>query len=234
MVGLADRYTVVAPDTRGTGSSSITGPFTFADVADDIHTPVKQLGFQKVFIVGQDFGVQHVAAYASLHRDNVRALAVMESPLSGFGLEELFASFWHFGFLASPYAPMLISGREREFFMQFAFGDFVHRKDAFAQTDFDDYISAQQRPGRLVAGLAYYRALLKGREFFSEAVRPPWAFPVLALDGDHCMNGPTGESFARIAPNLKKVIVPDSGHFIQEEQPGFLLKQLDELFENAE
>ncbi|MBV8864725.1 MAG: alpha/beta hydrolase [Acidobacteriaceae bacterium] len=233
MAGLADQYTVVAPDTRGTGSSSITGPFTIADVAEDIYALVKHLGFQKILIVGQDFGVQHVAAYASLHREDIRALAVMESPLSAFGLEELYASFWHFGFLASPYATMLLSGREREFFLQFAFGDFVHRKEAFTKSDLDEYIAAQQRPGRLDAGLAYYRALWKAREFFSQAVTPPWTFPVLALDGDHSMKGLTGKSFAQIAPNLKTVIVPDSGHFIQEEQPGFLLKQLQEFFKEA-
>jgi hypothetical protein len=90
------------------------------------------------------------------HRDAVSALVVIESPLSGVGLEDLFASFWHFGFMASPFSELLITGKEKEFFSVFAFGDFVFRKEAFPQADIDRYIADQARPGRLKAGFAYY------------------------------------------------------------------------------
>jgi heme-degrading monooxygenase HmoA len=154
---LAKGFTVIAPDTRGTGQSSVADGFSLEDVADDVYELVKALGFTKVCLVGQDFGVQVVSAYAAKHRDDVSALVVMESPLIGFGLEDLFARFWHFGFLASPFAELLIAGREREFFNAFAFGDFVVQKDALAQADIDRYIADQARPGRLKAGFAYYR-----------------------------------------------------------------------------
>jgi pimeloyl-ACP methyl ester carboxylesterase len=226
---LAKKFTVIAPDTRGVGSSSIATDFSLEDTADDIYELVKKLGFEKVSLVGQDFGVQVVSAYAAKHREDVTALVVMESPLSAFGLEDLYGTFWHFGFLASPFAEMLIAGKEREFFTQFAFGDFVHRKDAFTQSDIDRYIANQSRPGRLKAGFAYYRALLAGKEFFAKAVRPPWTFPVLAIDGDHTMNGLTAKSFGQVASALKSLIAKDCGHFIQEEQPAFLVKALIEF-----
>jgi hypothetical protein len=103
--------------------------------------------------------------------------------LSGFGLEDVFASFWQFGFLASPFSELLITGKEKEFFSNFAFQNFVFRKEAFSQADIDRYIADQARPGRLSAGFAYYRALLAGKDFFSKTVEPPWTFPVLAIDG---------------------------------------------------
>jgi pimeloyl-ACP methyl ester carboxylesterase len=115
---LAQQFTVIAPDTRGVGSSSIATDFSIEDAADDIYELVKRLGFQKVSLVGQDFGVQVVSAYAAKHRQDVRALVVTESPLSAFGLEDLFGRFWHFGFLASPFAEMLIAGKEKEFFTE--------------------------------------------------------------------------------------------------------------------
>lgn len=226
MPELAKRFTVIAPDTRGTGQSSVADTFSLEDVADDVYELVHSLGFTEVCLVGQDFGVQVVSAYAAKHREAVSALVVIESPLSGFGLEDLFASFWHFGFMASPFSELLISGREKEFFSAFAFGDFVFRKEAFPQADIDRYIADQARPGRLKAGLAYYRTLLTGKDFFSKTVAPPWTLPVLAIDGDHSMNGLTLKSFERVAPKLKSVIAVDCGHFVQEEQPEFLLKTL--------
>jgi len=229
----ARRFTVIAPDARGVGSSSIASDFSLEDVADDVYELVKQLGFEKVSLIGQDFGVQVVSAYAAKHREDVTALVVMESPLSAFGLEDLYATFWHFGFPASPFAEMLIAGKEREFFTQFAFGDFVYRKGAFTQSDIDGYIANQTRPGRLKAGFAYYRALLAGKEFFANAVAPPWTFPVLAIDGDHTMNGLTAKSFAQVAPALKALNVKECGHFIQEEPPEFLVKSLTEFLPTA-
>ncbi len=226
MPELAKKFTVLAPDTRGTGQSSLADDFSLEDVADDVYELVKSLGFAKVCLVGQDFGVQVVSAYAAKHRDDVSALVVIESPLSGFGLEDLFASFWHFGFLASPFSELLITGKEKEFFSNFAFGDFVFRKEAFSQPDIDRYIADQARSGRLSAGLAYYRALVAGKDFFSKTVAPPWTFPVLAIDGDHSTNGLTAKSFERVAPQLRSVIAVDCGHFVQEEQPDFLLVTL--------
>ena len=223
---LAKKFTVIAPDTRGTGRSALAEGFSLEDVADDVYELVQHLGFEKVCLVGQDFGVQIVSAYAAKHRDTVSALVVIESPLSGFGLEDLFASFWHFGFLASPFAELLITGKEKEFFSTFAFGDFVFRKEAFPQADIDRYIADQARPGRLSAGFAYYRALLTGKDFFTKAVAPPWPFPVLAIDGDHSMKGLTSKSFETVAPQLESVIAVECGHFIQEEQPNFLVKTL--------
>jgi len=81
-------------------------------------------------LVGQDFGVQVVGAYAALRHEDVRAFVAIESPLSGFGLEDLYRAFWHFGFLRSPFAELLIQGREEEFFRAFAFSEFVYGKDA--------------------------------------------------------------------------------------------------------
>jgi pimeloyl-ACP methyl ester carboxylesterase len=223
---LAKTFTVIAPNTRGVGQSSLADNFTLEDVADDVYELVKSLGLRQVCLVGQDFGVQIVSAYAAKHRADVAALVVIESPLSAFGLEELFGSFWHFGFMASPFSEMLISGKEKEFFNAFAFDAFVFCKEAFTQSDIERYISNQTRPGRLKAGLAYYRALLAGKDFFAETVAPPWTFPVLAIDREHTMNGLTTKSFERIAPGTKSVIAADCGHFVQEEQPEFLLKTL--------
>src|SRR5580658_139821 len=65
MPELAKMFTVIAPDTRGVGDSSTADNFSLEDVADDIYELVKSLGFKEVCLVGQDFGVQLVSAYAA-------------------------------------------------------------------------------------------------------------------------------------------------------------------------
>jgi pimeloyl-ACP methyl ester carboxylesterase len=227
---LARYYTVIAPDTRGTGGSSITPDFQLRDAAEDIHGLVHHLGFRRIFLVGHDFGVPVVSAYAAMHRDEMRALVVAESPLSAYGLEALYPKYWHFGFLASKYAMLLVGDNIDPFFRQFAFSDFVYQKAAFSKSEIDGYIAAEVRPGRLDAGFAYYRALQKAEPFFAKTVAPPWNFPVLTLDGDHSFNGLTASSFRRVAPNLTARIVPSSGHFVQEEQPQFVSRTLLEFF----
>jgi pimeloyl-ACP methyl ester carboxylesterase len=124
----------------------------------------------ELILVGQDFGVQVVGAYAGLHHEDVRAFVAIESLLWGLGLEDLYGAFWHFGFLRSPFAELLIQGREEEFFRAFAFGEFVYGKDAFTKSDIDEYIRNQTRPGRLAAGFSSYRALGNSKKFFEETV----------------------------------------------------------------
>ena len=226
MPALAEHFTVIAPDTRGVGDSSLAHDFTIKEVADDLYELVRALGFRELILVGQDFGVQLVGAYAAQHREDVRAFVAMESPLSGFGLEDLFAAFWHFGFLRSPFAEMLVQGREDEFFRAFAFGEFVYQKSAFSEAEIADYIRNQKRPGRLAAGFSYYKALGTSKEFFEKVVAPPWNFPVLALDGAKSMAGVTARSFGQIQPGLSSDLVPECGHFIQEEQPAALVEKL--------
>ena len=167
-----------------------------------------------------------VSAYTAKHRDTVSALVVIESPLSGFGLEDLFASFWHFGFMASPFSELLIAGKEKEFFQYLRLWRLRLPQRSFPAGGHRPVHRGLARPGRLSAGFAYYRALLAGKDFFSKTVAPPWTFPVLAIDGDHSMNGLTSKSFERVAPKLRSVIAVDCGHFVQEEQPDFLGKTL--------
>ena len=56
MPELAKKFTVIAPDTRGTGQSSVAAGFSLEDVANDIYELVKPLGFTQVCLVGPDFG----------------------------------------------------------------------------------------------------------------------------------------------------------------------------------
>jgi pimeloyl-ACP methyl ester carboxylesterase len=87
---LAARYTVIAPDMRGLGDSA--RPATGYDkrtVADDIFKLVNQLGFQRIFLVGHDWGGPVAYAYACAHPDDVGRLVILDVAIPGAGLEQI-------------------------------------------------------------------------------------------------------------------------------------------------
>ncbi len=63
MPALAEKYTVIAPDSRGLGDSERTeSGYDAATLAEDVFSLVRTLGFQQMFLVGHDTGVS--TAYA--------------------------------------------------------------------------------------------------------------------------------------------------------------------------
>lgn len=80
MPALAERYTVIAPDTRGSGDSSKPDAgYDAQTIADDIYKLVQQLGYNRIFLVGHDLGAHVAYAYAATHREDVRRLVFMEA-----------------------------------------------------------------------------------------------------------------------------------------------------------
>jgi pimeloyl-ACP methyl ester carboxylesterase len=101
---LAERYTVIAPDMRGLGDSA--KPATGYDkrtIADDIYQLVRKLGFERIFLVGHDWGGPVAYAYASAHPNDVRRLVILDVPIPGAGLEQIpqaspRGGLWHISF----------------------------------------------------------------------------------------------------------------------------------------
>jgi pimeloyl-ACP methyl ester carboxylesterase len=123
MPTLAQRYTVIAPDLRGLGDSSKpSSGYDPQTLAEDIHQLVRQLGFQRILLVGHDWGgpVAYAYAYAAANRDEVQKLVILEAVIPVFGqgqqgvLPNTGQAPWHFSFHQVPDVPeALTAGRER-------------------------------------------------------------------------------------------------------------------------
>src|SRR5260370_20290953 len=87
--GAGRRYTVIAPDMRGLGDSS--KPATGYDkrtVAEDIYQLVRQLGFERILLVGHDWGGPVAYAYACAHPSDIRKLAILDVSITAAGPEK--------------------------------------------------------------------------------------------------------------------------------------------------
>jgi pimeloyl-ACP methyl ester carboxylesterase len=240
MPDLAKNYTVIVPDLRGLGDSS--KPPTGYDgktVAEDIHQLVGKLGFKTIFLVGHDIGTQVAYSYAAAHPTEVKRLAVMELTIPGF-VPAGRMPLWWVVFHQTPDVPeALVQGKEMMYLSWF-YHNLANNPAAITQEDINEYVSHYSAPGGMHAGFEHYRAFPQDAIQNQNYSKTKLTMPVLALGGQYI---PTlGGNIAMptviygmkiLAQNETGIIVPNSGHFIPEEQPQFLADQLLKFFGNA-
>ena len=228
MPALAKNYTVIAPDLRGLGDSS--KPATGYDgntTAEDIYQLLSQLGLQKIYLVGHDVGVLTAYSYAASHPSNVSKLVILDvPPLPPPGFEDC---CWWFSFHQTPDIPeMLTAGKEREYLTWFY--RFAYNPEAITQADIDKYVASYSAPGGMRAGFEYYRAFPITLEQNREHANVKLPMPVLALGGEFSFGSAALTSMKSLATDVRGGIVPFSGHWIPEERPDFLIKELTTFF----
>src|ERR1051326_5560567 len=237
MPALAKTYTVIAPDLRGLGDSSkpLTG-YDGKTLAEDMHQLVTKLGFKTIFLVGHDIGSPVSYSYAAAHPTEVKRLVVMELTIPGFappGRPPLWWGIFH----QTPDLPeALVQGKELIFLPCF-YHNFSFNPAAITQADINEYVSHYSAPGGMRAGFEYYRAFPQDAIENMNYSKTKLTMPVLALGGGYIptfggnITMPTIVYGMKIlAQNVQGIKVPNSGHFIPEEQPDFVVKILNNFF----
>jgi pimeloyl-ACP methyl ester carboxylesterase len=237
MPALAKNYTVIAPDLRGLGDSSkpLTG-YDGKTVAEDIHQLVTQLGFKTIFLVGHDWGTQVAYSYAAAHPTEVQRLAVMELTIPGFAPPGRMPLWWGI-FHQTPDVPeALVEGKEMMYLPWF-FHNLAYNPAAITQESINEYVSHYSAPGGMRAGFEYYRAFPQDAIQNMNYSKTKLTMPVLALGGGYIPTFGGNITMPTIiygmnilAQNVQGITVPNSGHFIPEEQPVFVVKQLNNFF----
>ncbi|MEU0565726.1 alpha/beta hydrolase [Nonomuraea sp. NPDC005983] len=222
MPELARKHTVIAFDLPGLGDSSIpTGGYDKVTTAQRIHQAVKRLGFNQVALLGHDLGALVAYPYARDFPTEVTRLAAIETPLAGFGLEELYGLSWHFRFNSSP-APIpeqIMDNDDVPTYLGMMF-DFSYRRDA---VDREPFYAAYADPARRTAGYGYYRAFAGDAENNKANAAKRLPMPVLGIGGQYSFGPGVADSFRKVADDVRAAVAPDSGHFVPEENPSFLV-----------
>jgi pimeloyl-ACP methyl ester carboxylesterase len=105
------------------------------------------------------------------------------------------------------------------------------------QADINEYVSHYSAPGGMRAGFEHYRAFPQDAIQNQNYSKTKLTMPVLALGGGYIptfggnITMPTVIYGMKIlAQNVTGITVPNSGHFIPEERPNFLTKQILDFF----
>ncbi|HJV03018.1 MAG TPA: alpha/beta fold hydrolase [Burkholderiaceae bacterium] len=229
---LAADYRVVAVDLRGLGESSRpAGGYDTRTVSQDVWRLMHEvLGCQQFHVVAHDWGGPVAYALAAQHRQAVRSIAVFDVPVPGDGAPLAAMARWHFGFHGEPDLPeAMVAGRE-DLYLRHFYRKGGARPDAISEEAQREYVRAYSQPGAMRAGFNYYRALAQdvadNQGFLAEGKLD---MPVLCYGGDAPGVGrgmAAMESWQRVAHDVRGGVAKDAGHWIPEEQPAWVVSQL--------
>jgi pimeloyl-ACP methyl ester carboxylesterase len=214
--------TVIVPDLRGLGLSSkpATGYDKAAQAREDIRVVLQKLGIGRCAIVAHDIGNMVAYAYAAQFPADVEKLAVIDAPLPGIGpWEQVLRSplLWHFNF-RGPDVERLVAGRERIYLDRF-WNEFSADPKKFGEAARAFYAARYAAPGGMRAGFAQFAAFAQDEVDNKRFAEAKLTMPVLALGGEKSF-GPTMAVVMRAAAtNVTEGIVPNTGHWIMEENP---------------
>ncbi|MBC7934151.1 MAG: alpha/beta hydrolase [Rhizobacter sp.] len=238
---LAEHFTVITPDLRGAGGSSIPiNGYDKKTMAGDIYELIKQLGYDKVFVAGYDLGSGVAYSLAAMYPELVEKLAVMEFGLPGFGYETLLTatpewnagSNWHLSFFTVPQvAEFAFTGKERELLTWF-FWHLSHNESAVNNEHFEEYLKQITKPGALRAGIEYYAAVWIDKANNEVLAKNKLIMPLLAVGGESSSAQYVSMLFQPVAKDITACIVPEAGHWLGDENPVFLADQLNNFFKS--
>lgn len=234
---LADRFRIIAPDLRGLGDSSrATNGFDKKTVAADVWRLVHDhLKIDSFFLVGHDWGGPTAFALTCAHQDAVRRLAILDVPIPGDGADfSQNGRRWHHPLFRTPHLPeALLQDREHIFF-DWLFDNYSYLPNSVTAVDRQEYLRSYRKPGGMSALFGYYRATTQDAEDNQAylAANGKLRTPVLALGGDKAFGRgmDTIHSLQRVAENVRGGLVPNSGHWVTEEQPEFIAAELRKFF----
>lgn len=227
---LAENYTVIAPDNRGAGDSSIPpdGNYSAAASAEDLKGVLDFLNITETYVFSHDKGSGMAVALAVKYPALVMRLGVSEYTLPGFGYEstsppapywDLYAN-WQLAFFSVPdAAEFFISGRERQMLEWYFFHGSYSGPSSYTEDTVSRYASSISKPGFLRAMLGPFdnRAVAADASLFKGTLgREPLGVPVLALGGEASLGPAVGLAWGSIARNLAADVVPKAGHWIGE------------------
>lgn len=223
-------YRAVAPDLRGFGESE--APPEVADYAlpnafADVSAVIDAVG-GRAAVVAHDWGGALGWGFAALAPDKVERLAVLNAPhpnvwrraLPGY-LPQLRASWYMFLFQLEGVAEELLS-RDGCALLKTWFYDTA--RVPIPDEDVARYVDAFSRPGRLTAGLNWYRANVHPSTMLApeRPELPPVSCPVLLLWGldDAYLDADLGlRAGEHVTGPFALQTFADTGHWIQQERP---------------
>jgi len=216
-------HTVIVPDLRGMGlSSHPESGYDKKTEGQDIAALLRHLKIDgPIALVTHDIGNMVGYAFAAQNRDRVMRWVVMDAPLPGLGhWDEVIKDHrtWHFDFYG-PDEERLIAGRERLYLDRFyneLSADPKHIDEATRQ----HYAALYSRPHAIHDAFAQFAAFrgdgLDNLKFLAEG---KLTMPVLAIGGEKSFGIGFANEIGFAADNVRALSIPNSGHWLMEEQP---------------
>ncbi len=234
---LADRHRLIAPDLRGFGQSDAPGRgYNGQTFGADAIALLDALEIERAHVIGHDWGgFAAFAAGLAAPKRIASMVALSTLPPWVSVSPRLVLELWRtsYAFLLAALGEQIVLSRP-ELIAKMLRGDRVH--DGISRADAEAYAARLQRPESARATSLLYRSYV--RSFREVVVRRRYAdlrlsVPARFLIGgnDYVIKPRMLDGVERHCDDLTVELVPDSGHFIQEEKPELVAERAAELFE---
>ena len=200
------------------------------NIAEDVAALIRHLGAGKATVVGHDMGGKAAYLLGLFHPELVEKLVLVDCmPPGSENMDPSKGGMWHYAFHASKDFPeMLTAGREREYIKSQIFA-WSHRKDAISEEAISEFARHYASPGGMTAGFNFYRALYDDKKFMATLTDQKFRMPVMTLGGRHSVGDRLHELVRPLAADLTGAVSEQSGHFVPEEDPEFVVKHLKQF-----
>ncbi len=225
---LVKDHTVIVSDLRGMGLSDHpdTG-YTKKNEALDIAGVMDALKVQKADLVTHDIGNMVGYALAAQYPARITKWAAIDAPLPGIGAiwEAQLSNpkAWHFNF-HGPDEERLVAGRERIYLDRF-YNELSAHPERIDEGTRAHYAALYARPHAIHDAFEQFVAFPQdGVDNRAMLAKGKLTMPVLALGAEKSYGLVMAEDLKQVASNVKGGVVPDSGHWIMEENPDATVK----------
>ena len=233
----ATGFRVVVPDQRGYNLSSKpsgVAAYALAELVSDVIAIADQLGREKIFLAGHDWGAAVAWSAALLHPQRISKLAVLNVPHPSVMRKFLstrprqLLRSWYMFFFQLPWLPEI-------FFSAFNFRIVSRsllrfsRPGTFSTEDLAQYRAAWSQPGALTGMINWYRALFRARVKFSDnIVRVPTR--ILWGDRDAFLLAEMARESLRYCTNAELFTFANATHWLQHEEAARVSELLIDFF----
>jgi pimeloyl-ACP methyl ester carboxylesterase len=196
------------------------------------HEFVANLGVP-LHVVAHDFGAWCAYSWALLFPGDFKSLTLIEAGIPGVTLlNDIqlsdYKRKWNFIFMMVPELPAALTEGKEDVYVGWWYKNKVYKSGVIPPSDVTAYAQAYAREGRMDAALDYCRNIVVDMEFNKRQFAGKLPVRLLAVGGQYSI--PTmGEALRPYFQSVRSIVIPDSGHFVPEEQPEALAMALLEF-----
>jgi pimeloyl-ACP methyl ester carboxylesterase len=239
-------YCVVAPDLRGYNESEKPRwGYDLRTLARDVAALIVALGYDRAIVVGHDWGGVIAWQVAMRYPELVERLVIMNAPHPAAMLRELrslkqLRMSWYIVAFQLPWLPEYVLKRNGANEIGRMLRGSAVQKEAFPRAVTAHYQAAMSKPGAISAALAYYRQFVRDlpRALWRRQLRalPRIQAPTLLIWGlqDIALSVELTHGLEPYVAQLRVCYLPESGHWVQQEQPEQVNRLLLDFLSNEE
>ena len=230
-------FRVIVPDQRGYNLSSkprTMASYALTELVSDVIAIADQLGKQKIFLAGHDWGAAVAWSAALLHPERIAKLAVLNVPHPSVMHRYVYTRLpqtlrsWYIFFFQIPWLPEAFLSASN---FRAAAGALQKssRRGTFPEEDLTQYRAAWSQSGSLTAMINWYRAAMRYRMPFPDrTVRAPTR--ILWGERDRFLMAEMAHESLRYCTNGELFTFADSSHWLQHEEPAKVSQLLVDFF----